>query len=75
MYNMITAMIDKGQERGIAIGQERGIAIGQERGIAIGQDKTRKSTARRMLELGKFSIKEIADISGLSEDEVKNLSL
>ena len=75
MYNMITAMIDKGQERGIAIGQERGIAIGQERGIAIGQDKTRRSTARRMLELGKFSIKEIADISGLSEDEVKNLSL
>ena len=39
-----------------------------------GQQETKKATALRMLEVGKYSLDEISAISGLSLDEVKELS-
>lgn len=39
-----------------------------------GQEENKKETALRMLEVGKYSLDEISAISGLSLDEVKELS-
>lgn len=39
-----------------------------------GQEENKKETALRMLEVGKYSLDEISTISGLSLDEVKDLS-
>lgn len=39
-----------------------------------GQQETKKASALRMLEVGKYSLDEISAISGLSLDEVKELS-
>ena len=38
-----------------------------------GMEKGMKATALRMLEAGKYALEEIAEISGLSLDEVKKL--
>ena len=43
-------------------------------GKAEGQEENKRETALRMLEVGKYSLDEISTISGLSLDEVKDLS-
>lgn len=43
-------------------------------GKAEGQEEAKRTTALRMLEAGKYSLDEISAISGLSLDEVKELS-
>lgn len=43
-------------------------------GKAEGQEENKKETALRMLEAQKYSLDEISAISGLSLDEVKELS-
>ena len=41
--------------------------------LAQGRQKAKKEVARRMLTNGKLSLEEIAECSGLSIDEVKQL--
>ena len=58
-----------GFAKGIAIGRNEGIAIGEQRGIIIGTEQT----ARNMLNRG-FSVQDTADITGLSEEQVRALA-
>ncbi len=59
----------KGVERGIVIGEERGIVIGEERG----ELKKALETAQKLKAKGNYSNKEIAEITGLSENVVEGL--
>ena len=45
----------------------------REAGIKEGMKEGMKTAALRMLEAGKYALEEIANISGLSLDEVKKL--
>lgn len=45
----------------------------REEGLREGIQKGMKSAALRMLEAGKYALEEIAEISGLPLDEVKEL--
>ena len=49
--------------------REAGIREGMKQGMKQGM----MTTARRMLETGKYALEEIADISGLSFDELKTI--
>lgn len=44
-------------------------------GIERGVKETIKTTALRMLKAGKFALEDIAEISGLSLDDLKNLQM
>ena len=44
-------------------------------GIKQGREQTIKSMVRRMLETGKYALEDIAEISGLSLDDVKKLQI
>lgn len=52
---------------------EIGWKEGYEIGYKIGWEKSRKETAFRMLQEGRYSLEEIVKISRLSLDEVKKL--
>ena len=43
-------------------------------GIAEGEKKTRIETAAKMIQKGKYSISEIAELTQLSEEDVKKIS-
>jgi predicted transposase/invertase (TIGR01784 family) len=58
----------RGEERGIAIGEERGKAEGK----AEGELKKAREIALKLLSRG-MSIDEIADITDLTEDEIRKL--
>lgn len=60
--------MDKGRAEGFAEGE----AIGEARGRAEGKAEEKSAIARRMLKAG-LPIDVIAECSGLSEDEVRNL--
>jgi len=60
--------IKKGEEIGIKKGEEIGIKKGEE----IGIKEAKLANAKKML-LKKYQIKEIAEITGLSEEEIKKL--
>lgn len=65
-----------GLEKGEAIGLEKGEAIGLEKGEAIGLEKgvfqNKIENARKMKSKG-FSVEDIADITGLSVDDIEKL--
>ena len=52
-------------------GMERGMKEGMERGMKEGI----KTTVLRMLEVGKYALEEIAEISGLPLEDVKELQM
>ncbi|MGM9758871.1 MAG: hypothetical protein ACI30I_01985, partial [Parabacteroides sp.] len=56
------------REEGIKIGEERGIKIGEERGRKEEKAEMAAAMKRRGMDLA-----TIAEISGLSHDEIKNL--
>ena len=58
-----------GFAKGLARGRNEGIAIGEQRGIIIGTEQM----ARNMLNRG-FSVQDTADITGLSEEQVRALA-
>ena len=70
------AQIEFGRQEGYDAGMDEGIKIGEARGIEIGEARgeTKKGleTARRMKEYGD-PIDKIADITGLSLDEIAQL--
>ena len=63
-------------EEGVGIGVEKGIGIGLERGrsegIEIGDLNARKEMAKALKNNG-ASLDLIANVSGLSEEEIQNL--
>ena len=63
------AEYEAGHEAGFAEGER----YGHEAGFSEGENHAATETARRMLNLKKFSLEEIAAISGLSLDEVRKL--
>lgn len=54
-------------------GVEQGIEKGLAQGIERGEKQASVKTATRMLQMGSFSLEQIAEISGLSVDEIKGL--
>lgn len=64
---------EEGIERGIEEGIERGIEQGIEQGIEKGIEKNTRETAIKMIKNG-LDLRLIADITGLSIEELKRLS-
>ncbi len=64
------AEFEAGVEQGIEQGIEKGLAQGIERG----EKQASVKAATRMLQMGSFSLEQIAEISGLSVDEIKGLT-
>lgn len=65
--------IEVGIKEGIKQGIEVGIKEGIQKGIQEGAQEEMKASALRMLQMGRYEIGEIAEISGLSPDEVEGL--
>ncbi len=63
----------KGREEGREEGKKEGIEEGLREGEAKGEKKAKFEIARRLLLSGSMSLEEIADISGLTIEEVKSL--
>ena len=60
--------LKEGKEEGLEIGRAEGLA----EGIEKGQKKEKINNARRMLEKG-YPIEDIAEITELTEEEIKNI--
>ena len=67
--NAINTARKEAKEEGMAEGMERGMAEGMERGMAEGMEKAHYETARKMKAKG-FDSKEIAELTGLTEQEI-----
>ena len=65
----------EGHESGFSEGHESGFSEGHKSGFSEGQNYAAIETARRMLQSHKFTKKEIADFSGLSQQDIENISL
>ena len=52
---------------------QEGIRIGRQEGFQEARQENMLATAKRMLNLGKYALDEIAQITDLSLDEVKTL--
>lgn len=74
MCNLSEGVERRGINRGIAIGEARGITIGEARGITIGKENNMLAVACNMLNRQKYSLDEIADISGLPLNKVQELA-
>ena len=62
----------EGREEGIGIGVEKGIGIGMERGREEGDLNARREMAKALKNNG-ASLDLIANVSCLSEEEIRNL--
>ena len=60
------------KEQALKEGKEEGLAEGLAEGIEKGQKKEKINNARRMLEKG-YPIEDIAEITELTEEEIKNI--
>ena len=67
---------EEGEERGKEIGrkegEERGKEIGREVGRKLGEEQKQKEIAQKMKKQ-KMPIKQIAEITGLSEEEIEKI--
>ena len=52
--------------------EQRGIAIGEQRGIAIGEQRTTQRVATNMLRMG-MAIEQVFEVTGLSVEQVTQL--
>ena len=73
LKNVIDTSFGEGKEEGIKEGKEEGIKEGREEGIKEGKGEGIKQTALNMLKEG-FNIDLISKITGLSGDEIGQLS-
>jgi len=71
-YRDIVNAINTAEKAARAEGEEIGLAKGKEIGLAEGELKNKLETARKMKAKG-FSLNDIADITGLSLDELENM--
>uniref|UniRef100_UPI0037BF85F5 hypothetical protein n=1 Tax=Candidatus Wolbachia massiliensis TaxID=1845000 RepID=UPI0037BF85F5 len=69
---VLAQKLDDARDEGIKIGEEMGIQIGQERGKAEGRKEEKIEVAKNSLKAG-MSIDVIAQITGLSHNEIKQL--
>lgn len=60
---------EEGMAEGMEKGMEKGLAEGMEKGLAEGMEKAHYETARKMKAKG-FDSKEIAELTGLTEQEI-----
>ena len=68
----LAAKYEEGRDEGIGIGVEKGIGIGMERGREEGREEERREIAKALKNNG-ASLDLIANVSGLSEAEIRNL--
>jgi len=61
-------------QEGKAEGMEEGIARGMEEGIAKGELQKSLSIAKNLLKMG-MTIQQVADATGISEEEIKQIIL
>ncbi len=73
MCKVIEDMRAEERAEGRAEGRVEGRAEGRVEGRAEGRAEERVEIARRMLAARKYSAKEVAELSGLSHDEIKKL--
>ena len=64
----------KGLAQGRAQGREEGRMEGREEGRAEGRVENQKATALQLLRMGRFTLVDIAEITGLSLDDVRALA-
>lgn len=65
--------LQDGIEQGIERGLEQGIERGIERGEYIGKQSHARQVAIKLLALGTFKLSQIADIAGLTPEEVEQI--
>ena len=76
--NNIRKGIKIGESRGIKLGEKRGIKLGEKRGIELGEKRGLEKNKKDKMEIAKkllernFSIEEIAEITGLTKQELEN---
>ena len=68
----LAAKYEEGRDEGIGIGVEKDIGIGMERGREEGREEERREIAKALKNNG-ASLDLIANVSGLSEEEIRNL--
>ena len=68
----LAAKYEEGRDEGIGIGVEKGIGSGMERGREEGREEERREMAKALKNNG-ASLDLIANVSGLSEEEIRNL--
>ena len=61
-------------EEGLAEGRERGMAEGRAEGRAEGITQARYEMAEKLIDKG-MGIADIADVTGISPEEIRNLTL
>ncbi|TVR63390.1 MAG: hypothetical protein EA426_00870, partial [Spirochaetaceae bacterium] len=69
---MLAEVVEKIEKRGEDRGKQQGIQQGIQQGMQQGMQQARREDARKMLKRG-FSVADIADITGLSEQEILSL--
>lgn len=73
-HEYLKAMITEEQKQAIAeANYEDGVLDGFDRGLEQGQAQAQKEMARRLLRQGILSLAQIAECTGLSEEEIKQL--
>ena len=58
-----------GEERGIKLGEERGIKLGEERGIKLGEERSILSSIKRLMSNLKLSLEETLDALEIAEED------
>ena len=79
-YSIMTTALNKGlrqgraegRAEGLAEGRAEGLAEGRVEGLAEGEAKANRENARRMKAKG-YAIHDIAEVTGLSEEEIERL--
>ena len=71
-YSIMTTALNKGLRQGRAEGRAEGLAEGRVEGLAEGEAKANRENARRMKAKG-YAIHDIAEVTGLSEEEIERL--
>ena len=64
--------LEEGLAKGLAEGREKGLAEGRAEGLAKGRAEEKLDNARKMKAKG-YSLADIADITGLTPEEIERL--
>ena len=71
-YSGVEEGEEKGRTEGLAVGRIEGLATGRVEGLAAGRVEGKSSIIEAMLTRGK-TVKEIVDLTGITEDEIKTV--
>ncbi len=75
LYDVIEDEKEVAREIGLEEGRAAGLEEGRAAGMTAGERQASFTAAKRMLEKAKYSISEIAEITGLSEAEIKQINI